>query len=88
MAVLIYQNSVTGTTSIDAMCLDTFNLPDLSCSGEYCEIEPIETYSYGWTFDITGTDTAWLNYEVGGVKLCKNNDGTLTLKGYLFNAFK
>ncbi len=81
----VWQNSASGTTTVDDFCLTAITLPPLTCAGQYCDVQPSTNYSYGWTFDITGTDTAWVDYEVGGLKLCKNVDGSLTLKGYVYN---
>lgn len=73
----------TGTSNFDDFCLTTWDLTPATCS-DVCELEP-SFFNYIMSIDETGDSDEWKDYDSGGLLLCDNGDGTLTLKGNIIN---
>ena len=83
--VTAYKGNAIGTTLVDEFCVTPMeDLPPLACSGNGCNTSPSFDHM-GWTMDNSGTKSEYIDYDMGDFHLCSNEDGTLELKGYLFN---
>ncbi|GEM_PF-867828 len=76
----------TGLAYYDEFCFDKYTLTPTTCSGSSCELSP--SFSrYIFSMDDSGTDSHWMDYDNGDLKLCDNGDGTLGLKGHIVNGY-
>ena len=74
----------TGTATFDGFCLQAWEVAYNVCANTSCEIKP-SWGNYVWSMDDSGADNNWKDYDTGGLMLCDNGNGTLTLKGNLIN---
>ena len=79
-----WKNSGTGNATFDGFCMEAWGLTSPTCSGNSCEITP-DWANYLWSIDDSGVDANWKDYDTGGLILCDNGDGTLSIKGNVIN---
>ncbi|GEM_PF-5249847 len=75
-----WKNAGSGEAWWDGFCFEQWNIIAPTCANTSCEILP--TYSnYNFALDDSGVDAHWMEYDNGGLILCDNGDGTLSIKG-------
>ncbi len=79
-----WKNAGSGTAHFDGFCFQKWNLFTPLCAEASCELTP-SSNNYVWSMDDSGTDDNWKDYDIGGLILCDNSDGTLSLNGYFIN---
>ena len=80
-----WKNAGSGEAWWDGFCLEEWSdASPPSCTNTSCTISPDHT-NYNWALDDSGTDAHWMEYDNGGLILCDNDDGTLSIKGNLIS---
>ncbi|HFA48776.1 MAG TPA: hypothetical protein ENJ95_07150 [Bacteroidetes bacterium] len=79
-----WKDAGSGTATFDSFCFQNWDTPDPVCQGKSCELSP-SWGNYVWAMDDSGTGDNWKDYDLGGLMICDNEDGTLALKGNIIN---
>ncbi|MEZ4954907.1 MAG: hypothetical protein R2825_15175 [Saprospiraceae bacterium] len=79
-----WKNDGYGTATYDGFCFQKWEVPSPICAGESCELSP-SWGKYVWAMDDSGASNNWKDFDLGGLILCNNGDGTLGLKGNIIN---
>ncbi len=79
-----WKNDGPGTASFDGFCFQKWDLATPTCANNSCELLP-SWGKYVWSMDDSGTNDNWKDYDTGGLILCDNGDGTLSISGNLVN---
>lgn len=73
----------SGTATYDAFCFEKWEVDVPVCSDVKCEISP----SWGrYVWAMNEGNGEWKDYDDGGLFLCDNGDGTLSILGNIINA--
>ena len=79
-----WKNAGSGTATFDGFCFQKWDVPNTLCADKSCVLSP-SWGNYIWAMDDSGNDDHWMDYDNAGLILCKNDDGTLGLKGNIIN---
>ncbi|MEO1263781.1 MAG: Ig-like domain-containing protein [Bacteroidota bacterium] len=79
-----WKNDGSGSAIFDGFCFQKWEQDSPICSDKSCELSP-SWGNYVWSLDDSGYDNHWMDYDDGGLILCKNSNGTLGLKGNVIN---
>ncbi len=77
-------NSGTGNAYFDSFCTDSWTFTPPICATFCCDLMPNNNQTI-WTMDDSGNNTNTLDYDNVDLILADNEDGTLTIKGNIFN---
>ena len=79
-----WKDEGSGSAFFDGFCFEKWEVPGVVCSEKFCELSP-SWGNYVWAMDDSGTGANWKDYDLGGLILCANTDGTLSLMGNIIN---
>ena len=79
-----WKHSGSGSATFDGWCMTKWTVTTPTCNDNSCKLSP-SYENYVWSMDDSGNDSNWKDYDKGNFILCKNANGTISLKGQLLD---
>jgi len=77
-------NSGSGNAYFDSFCTEEWSVAEPTCNGNSCALSP-NSNDVIMILDDSGDGTGTKEYDNANLILCSNDDGTLSIKGNIFN---